>query len=122
MAKLYAEESIVLAVEAGKKAAEYALARNFDVHFRDAVMKCGLEANAVASPHVDEDQIPKSSLPPDDDQAAKQVLQLCEDCERQIPKGGNVTPASLDPALLMMILQIASQLMELFRRRKEATP
>lgn len=123
MAKLYAENSIVIAFEAARLAGQYAVQRKFDVHFRDACLKTGPEANVLISGHEDQlENLPKGDLPPDDAMAGEEILRQCDECESKLPKGGDVDPASLDPATILMFIQLFSQVWNFFRRKDQLAP
>lgn len=120
---LYAEESVVVAVEAAKKAAQHIIDRNFDVHFRDACIKVGLEANALISGHEHEiESLPKFDLPQDEQRAGEMILELCDECEKSLPKGGHADLSAIDPNTVIQFVQLFMQVWNFFRRKDQLAP
>lgn len=109
MSKLYAENNPMIALEAGKKAVDLGLQKNFDVHFRDAVCKVVLEVNAIVSGHDDEDQLKyEDPLPESAEDRLSLMKEKVEECESTIPKTGDtVSSADLSPQTIILLFQIA---------------
>lgn len=119
MSALYAENKVTVAFEAGRKALDYGRQGIYDVHFRDAVAKCVLEANALISGHEDElvGQL-AMSFPEDNEVLLNQFERTLDQCESEIPKCGDQEPdlANLDPSTIMLIMSIGKMAWELGRR------
>ena len=120
MAALYAEGRIEKLFESGKRAADYVMKKVYDIHMRDAALKCVLEANAILSKHDDANVIKTDLAVPEDEQAAAKLLDdKIAELQAMCPKGDGeeeIDTTNLSPAMLLLLMQIGKVAFSFLRR------
>lgn len=116
MADLYAENSLTVAIEAGRKAAALGLQQKFgDVHFGDAVAKTVLEANVLIQGHEHEEQPePLFAADSTNDEKCQSVMACCDELAALSDGVGASEKPELSPAHIAFLLQLLSGAKTLF--------
>lgn len=112
MADLYFEGEITKAFEAGRKAANLAIAGTLDVHMRDAAIKTIGEVHVLVSGHEDSGSEVKAAAELPDcstEESGKYLLKAIDDAEAECnkPANANAAVAGLDPGTLILLKVIA---------------
>lgn len=100
---LYAEKSIPVMIEAGKKGVQMGVTGNFGCEMRDAVGKCLCEANAV----IGDNPFSQNASPTyETKEEALKALDAALCSMEEVPLKSSADPTELDPTLLELVYQV----------------